>query len=166
MPVGKQGAKWQESLRLRLPALPQAPGLARLGAGRCAMDAERCIEADVQRAVEPAYRSLAWCVRVLGAQMCAVFGTVQTPGWLALVRRLIRMCPGVRRQVSVCGLVWLVLCVGTWLLSPARSDGASQLRLEALSALPEAMLATRFAGSQAHFTQLFSSSSAAATALA
>ena len=83
-----------------------------------------------------------------------------------MVRRLIQTCPGVRRQVSVCGLVWLVLCVGTWLLSPAQSDGASQLRLEALSALPEAMLATRFAGSQTHFTQLFSSSSAAAAALA
>ncbi|KAK9830996.1 hypothetical protein WJX81_006948 [Elliptochloris bilobata] len=83
------------------------------------MDAERCVEADVQRAVEPAYRSLAW-------------------------------------QISVCGLVWLVLCVGTWVLSPAQSGSATQLRLSALSALPEAMLATQIAAGGRHFAPLFS----------
>lgn len=36
------------------------------------MDAERCIEADVQRAVEPAYRSLAWYVRLFVARTHAV----------------------------------------------------------------------------------------------
>ena len=151
-----------DKLRLRLPALLQAPGLAR--------DAALWMRSAALRLTYSALWSLhiaAW----RGASACLVHrlvpsGTVQVPGWLALVRRLIQTCPGLRRQVSVCGLVWLVLCFGTWLLSPAQSAGASQLRLEALSALPEAMLATRFAGSQRHFTQLFSSSAAAAAALA
>ena len=63
------------------------------------MDAEHCIEADVQRAVEPAYRSLAWCARLSGAQTRAFGGCLRD--WLSGIGALRDSLPFWCAQASV-----------------------------------------------------------------